>query len=87
MATRQRPHTPTTRESIEQCNQAVTRRFGVTLRVYKIIKAVTQLVGVGAGIYAMSIGGEPSVVYPIVGAIIAGPEIMEYAIANGDEKS
>ncbi|ELZ12488.1 hypothetical protein NP511_02020 [Natrinema thermotolerans] len=80
MATRQ--HKSTTRESIRECNEAVSRRFHVTLAVYKTIKATTQLIGVVGGILAMQQGADPMTSLTIIGAILVGPEILEYTIAN-----
>ncbi|SEQ31328.1 hypothetical protein [Natrinema salaciae] len=80
MATRQ--HHPTTRESIRKCNEAVSRRFHVTLAVYKTIKATTQLLGVAGGVYAIQQGADPMTALTIIGAILVGPEILEYTIAN-----
>lgn len=77
---------PTNRDAIAECNRSVARRFGVTLRVYKAIKATTQLTGVGAGIYAMHLGADPMTVFAIIGIILGGPEVMELMIANADEE-
>lgn len=84
MATKHTP--PTTRESISYCNAAAARRFGVTLAVYKTGKVVTQLVGVSASIYAMYLGADPMTSLVIAGAILVGPEVLEYTIANGEGK-
>ena len=80
MATRQHP--PTTRESIQKCNEAVSRRFHVTLAVYKTIKATTQLIGVAAGILAIQQGADPMTSLIVIGMILVGPEFFEYWITN-----
>jgi len=85
MATRH--PTTTTRESIQKCNEAVSRRFRVTLATYKTIKATAQLAGVVAGLYMVQQGADPMTVYTIIGTILVGPEVFEYTIANGDGQS
>jgi hypothetical protein len=55
----------------------------VSLRTYKIVKAITQLAGVAAGIFAVAEGAEPMATFAIIGAIIVGPEFLEYQWANG----
>jgi hypothetical protein len=59
----------------------------VSLKVYKSIKAATQLVAVSAGFYAMTTGTDPGLVYPLMVAVLVGPEALEYAWANGSAKS
>ncbi len=59
----------------------------MTLAVYKTIKATTQLAGVAAGIYAMQQGADPMTALTIIGVILAGPEFLEYKIANEDSDS
>jgi hypothetical protein len=52
----------------------------MTLKAFKVIKAVTQLVGAAAGIYAMSLGAPPLATFAMMVLIISGPEAMEYLI-------
>lgn len=83
MATNHRRET--NRESIQRCNRAVTERFHVSLRVYKSIKAVTQLAAVGTGFFAITQGADPLTIFGMVALIVSGPEAMETLIANGSD--
>lgn len=57
----------------------------MSLKTFKFVKAVTQLVGAGAGIYAMSLGAPPLATFVIMALIITGPEGMEYLIDQSTE--
>lgn len=59
-------------------------RYGMTLRTFKLVKALTQLTGAGGGIYAMSLGADPLTVFALITIIVSGPEALEYLIENGD---
>lgn len=52
------------------------------LKVFRIIKALTQLVGAGAGIYAMWLGADPLLAFALTAIIISGPESLEYLISE-----
>jgi len=52
----------------------------MTLKTFKTIKALTQLVGAGAGIYAMSLDAPPLAAFALIAIIISGPEALEYLI-------
>ncbi|MEA5387108.1 hypothetical protein VB779_08605 [Haloarculaceae archaeon H-GB11] len=67
-------------ESLDSC---LKDRFGMTLRTFKTIKALTQLVGAAAGIYAMSLGAAPLASFALIAIIISGPEALEYLIESG----
>lgn len=69
-------------QSLDACLRS---RYGMTIRVFKIIKATTQLVGAGAGIYAMHLGAPPLAAFALVAVIISGPEALEYIINEGSE--
>ena len=58
-------------------------RYGMSFKTYKIIKAVTVLAGVAAGIYAMSLGAPPLASFALIVLIISGPEVFEYLVING----
>jgi hypothetical protein len=58
----------------------------MSLRTYKIIKALTQLIGAAAGIFAMSKGAPPLAAFTMITAIIAGPETLEYLIEIGERQ-
>lgn len=79
---------PTRIESLAEyqycLERALRRRFGVGLAVYKIIKAITQLAGVLAAIYAMHLGAEPIDALLIAAFIWGGPEALEaYLVSKG----
>lgn len=85
MATRNPPK-QTLIESIAKRNHdldcTLKRRFGVGLKTYKTIKAVTQLASVATGFYAISQGADPTTTYALVAAILVGPEAVETVITN-----
>jgi hypothetical protein len=58
----------------------------MSLVTYKIIKALTQLVGAAAGIFAMSKGAPPLAAFAMITAIIAGPETLEYLVENSERQ-
>jgi len=62
-------------------------RWGISVRMYKIIKGLTQLAGAGAGIYAMSLGADPLTAFMLIAFIIGGPEMFEYVAVNGNDDS
>jgi len=80
------------KQELEQYNNhldgCLKERFGMTLKLFKIIKALTQLVGAAAGIYAMHQGADPLTAFALVAFIISGPEALEYMInetGNGSD--
>jgi|GEM_PF-1985160 len=68
-------------DSLDDCLRG---RFGMTLKTFKTIKATAQLVGAGAGVYAMSLGAPPLATFALMAIIISGPEAIEYLINDGD---
>jgi len=52
----------------------------MSFRTYKIIKAITQLVAVGAGVYAMHLGAPPLNAFALIAVILSGPEVAEYLL-------
>lgn len=54
----------------------------MTVKTYKLIKAVTQLVTIGAGMYAMSLGADPMTTFILMAAIVTGPEGLELLYTN-----
>jgi hypothetical protein len=52
----------------------------MTLKAFKTIKALTQLVGAGAGIWAMELGAPPLASLALVAIMVSGPEALEYLI-------
>lgn len=80
MATNMSP--PCLGEEIHTYNRRLDHRlrsrYGMSLRIYKIIKAITQLVGVVAGVYAMTLDANPGTALMLIAIIYAGPEIIEH---------
>jgi len=74
------------RESIRRCNRAVSDRFHMSLKVYKSLKMLVLLAAVATAIVAIRNGADPLTVYILVAVIVAGPEAVETAIANGDDE-
>jgi len=56
--------------------------WGISVRTYKIIKAMTQLVGTALAFYAISEGADPLTVFLGVTFIIGGPEAFEYIVTH-----
>ena len=56
----------------------------MTVRTYKAIKALTQLVATAAGFYALTVGADPTLTYGFVAAILVGPELAETILLNAD---
>lgn len=54
----------------------------MSFRVYKTVKALTQLVGAAGGIFAMHLGADPLLAFSGVVAMVLGPEGFEYWITN-----
>jgi hypothetical protein len=73
------------REEIQTGNRNIEQRIGqlgMSLRTYKLIKAITQLVGAGAGIYAMSLGADPLTAFALVAFIVSGPEALDFMLSH-----
>lgn len=56
---------------------ALRQRVGITVRTYKAIKAMTQLAGAAAGVYAMWLGADPMTAFVLIAVIVSGPEVAE----------
>lgn len=63
-------------------DRALRARIGISVRTYKALKLLTQLVGAGAGIYAMSLGADPMTSFALIAAILMGPEAAEAALTQ-----
>ncbi|WP_277540213.1 hypothetical protein [Haloarcula laminariae] len=78
---------PTLRTELAQYNQSLDARlrgrYGMTLKLFKLVKALTQLAGAAGGVYAMSLGAPPLATFAMMTVIIAGPEGLEYLIEQG----
>jgi hypothetical protein len=64
-------------QDLEACLRS---RVGMSLKTFKTIKALTQLVGAAAGVYAMSEGAPPFATFVVIATVISGPEVLEYFI-------
>jgi predicted branched-subunit amino acid permease len=84
MATRKpRPNLPAELHQYNHTLDAALRHFfGMSVRSFKIIKAVTQLIGVVAGVYAMTLGADPTTALLIIAFIYAGPEVAEHVLVE-----
>lgn len=78
---------PTLAQELRARNYRADQRLrgltGMSFRAFKIIKAVTQLVGMIAGVYAISQGADPLSALGIMGLIWAGPEGIEVLLEAG----
>ncbi|MDS0258581.1 hypothetical protein NDI56_04040 [Haloarcula sp. S1CR25-12] len=78
---------PTLQHELAQYNDSLDAclrsRYGMTLKLFKLVKAITQLVGAGAGVYAMSLGAPPLAALAMMTVMIAGPEGLEFLIERG----
>ncbi|MFW5918242.1 MAG: hypothetical protein ACOCR0_02050 [Haloferacaceae archaeon] len=54
----------------------------MSVRTYKFVKALIQLLAVAAGIYALSLDADPTLTFVVIGAIVVGPEVMELLIVG-----
>jgi hypothetical protein len=66
-------------DSLDDC---LSRRYHMSLRTFKFIKAMTQLVGAAAGVYAMSLGAPPLAALALISVMVSGPEVMEQLIES-----
>jgi len=55
----------------------------MSFRTFKIIKALTQLIGMVAGLYAMVLGADPLAAFGIMAFIWGGPEFIEHVLESG----
>ena len=76
--------------SITDCNRCLDatlrRRFGVTLRTYKTLKAFVQLVSAALAFYVVSQGGDPLTTFALFTAILIGPEAVETILVTDDRE-
>jgi len=80
-------HKPTLQHELEQYNDSLDAclrsQYGMTLKTFKVIKGLTQLLGTAGGVYALSLGSPPLATFFLMALIIVGPEGMEYLIEHG----
>lgn len=62
--------------------EAVLRRRGLTLQLYKVVKGLVQLVAVLTLAYNAYLGADPLVVAVLVGSIVLGVETIETLIVE-----
>ena len=79
------------RDEITECNHrldsVLRTRVGITVRTYKVIKALTQLVGSSAVVYGMTLGADPGFAILLLTVIISGPEAFEAILTEGGDDS
>jgi len=80
------PAPTTTRHEVSACQLTASSTLRMSLRLYKTIKATSNLAAIAVALYALDLGADPTVVFVIVGAILVGPEVLEYEWANGSAK-
>lgn len=77
---------PSLKTELAEYNRRLDRclrtRYQMTLRTYRLIKATTQLLGVAAGILAMTQGADPMYAFALIAGIIGGPELFEMALES-----
>ncbi len=56
----------------------------MSVRVYKTVKAVTQLVAVATGFYAIAAGADPLTTFALVAMIVSGPEAIETVLVTAE---
>lgn len=69
-------------QSLSACNSRVAAHFGMTVRLYKTVKALTQLAVVAIAFYAIAEGADPTYVFAGVVVSVAGPEALETYVAE-----
>jgi hypothetical protein len=57
----------------------------MSLRTFKIVKALTQLIGAASGVYAMSLGAPPLAALALISIMVSGAEVMEQLIESSAE--
>lgn len=67
-------------------DEAVRRRFGVSVTTFKALKAATQLLGVLGGIFAMHQGAQPLQTLLLMTVMVHGPEFLELWMTNGKDR-
>lgn len=87
MVTKHRPLHEEIRAHNLTLDRILEARFGMSFRTFKIIKAVTQLVGVIAGVYAMTLGADPMTALALIAMIYAGPEAAEVLLMHGSDST
>jgi len=66
---------------LDDCLKA---RWNMSVKTFKTIKALVQLVGASAGIYAMQLGAPPLAALALTTIMVTGPEGLEYVINQGE---
>jgi len=69
-------------DSLDDCLRC---RYHMSLRTFKFVKALTQLIGAAAGVYAMSLGAPPLAALALISIMVSGPEVMEQLIESSAE--
>ncbi len=80
-----KPHTkPSLRDELASYNDdleaCLRSHVGMSLKTFKVIKALTQFFGSAAGIYAMYLGADPLLALAMTTGMVLGPEGLEQAI-------
>ena len=74
----------TLREELRKYNdrldQSLRSRYGMTFRTFKLVKAIVQLAGVGAAVYAMMLEAPPLAALAMATIMVSGPEVLEILV-------
>jgi len=52
----------------------------MTFRTFKLVKAIVQLAGVGAAVYAMMLEAPPLAALAMATIMVSGPEVLEILV-------
>ena len=72
-------------DELHECNERIDAKLskiGMSVKTFKLIKALTQLLGAGIGFYAMTQGADPLITYSLVAFVIGGPEAIDYLLSQ-----
>jgi hypothetical protein len=80
---------PSLREELDEYNahldHCLRSHYGMTLKTFKSIKALTQLAGALAGAYALYLGADPLLTILLITTMVSGPEALEAIINQSTE--
>jgi len=62
-------------------------RWGISVKVWKVLRATTDLVAVMFAGYAMFLGADPGVALLVIAAVVVGVEAVEAIVAQGEENT
>ncbi|ELZ35362.1 hypothetical protein [Halorubrum tebenquichense] len=79
------------RQDVRRYNAALDarlqHRWGISVKLWKVLRATTDLVAVMLAGYAMWLGADPGVALLVIAAVVVGVEAVEVIVAQGEESS